>query len=114
MLPNTPGACLTPRCTDGALESLEARPPRPIPHRDREDTGDLAEETPPRLPGNEHPLLNVQCSSHRFSLSVSGVNDHAPTRTAHLASPCAPAPTRHCTTTHVQAFLEMPSTPQLD
>ena len=80
MLPNTPGACLTPRCIDGVLESLEARPPRPIPYTDRGDTEDPAEETPPRLPGNEHPVLNVQRPSHRFCLSVPGVNDHAPTR----------------------------------
>lgn len=50
---NISGGCLAPECT-GVLESLEVKPPRPTPLRDRGDTEDLGEVIHPQLLGNEH------------------------------------------------------------
>ena len=93
----------------GVLESLETRPPGPIPRRVRGDTLDLAEGTTPWLPGNKHLIL--QSSVHpTVSASVYLRSNTMLPLPAHLARPGAPAPTA-C---FMQVFLELPSTPQLD
>ena len=89
MLLNTLDAGLGPRCIGGVLESLGTRPPRPIPHRDREDILDLAEGTTPWLPGNEHLILQ---SSVRPTVSPSvylGVKHHAPISSSSGKSQCS-------------------------
>lgn len=86
MLLNTLDASLGPRCIGGVLESLGTRPPRPIPHRDREDTLDLAEGTTPWLPGNEHLILQSSVCSPSVYL---GVKHHAPVSSSSGKSQCS-------------------------
>lgn len=68
--------------------------------QDRGDTEDLGEVIHPQLLGNEHWVLNVQCSSHCFTLHMPRVNGHPPAP-AHLAGPCAPAPNKCLITIHL-------------
>lgn len=109
MLLNTLDACLGPRCMGGVLESLETRPPRPIPHRDREDTFDLAEGTTPRLPGNEHLILQSRVRPTVSPSVYLGVKRHAPVPSSSGKPWCSS--TEY---TLMQVVLELPSTPQLD